>query len=94
MVSFKNKKLLARRLTYAGTKCCFDGLGVNPQNGSDIAIGNFDADANIELIITDHLKDQDSMAVEVYKTDNNYIYCFSHFINNLILNFFCIFIDH
>jgi len=74
VVSYKNNALLIRRLSYSGTKCCFDGLGVKAQNGSDIAIGNFDADANIELIITDHLKDQDSMAVEVYKTDNNYIY--------------------
>ena len=73
VVSFK-KKLLIRKLKYTGSNCCYDGLGVGLQQGSDIAIGNFDADANIELIITDYLKDQDSMAVEVYKTDNKFIY--------------------
>ena len=75
VVSYKNNALLIRRLSYNGTKCCFDGLGSHKiPRGADIAVGNFDADAHIELIITDYLKDQDSMAVEVYKTDNNYIY--------------------
>ena len=74
VVSYK-KKLLIRKLKYSGSKCCFDGLGAyNNPRGSDIVIGNFDADANIELIISDYLKDQDWMAVEVYKTDNKFIY--------------------
>ena len=75
VVSYKNNALLIRRLSYNGTKCCFDGLGTHGfHKGSDIAVGNFDADANIELIITDKSPEQDTMAVEVYKTDNNYIY--------------------
>ena len=74
VVSYKKRKLLIRRLKYAGSKCCYDGLGVGLQQGSDIAIGNFDADDNIELIITDYLRWQDTMVVEVYKTNNKFIY--------------------
>ena len=75
VVSFKKKKLLARKIKYTGKKCCFDGLGpYKIHNGTDIAIGNFDADANIELIIADWLKEQDWMAVEVYKIKGKLIY--------------------
>lgn len=73
VVSYK-KKLLIRKLKYSGSQCCFDGIGPYSQRGSDIVAGNFDADSNIELIISDYLKDQDAMAVEVYKTDSRFIY--------------------
>lgn len=74
VVSYKNK-LLIRKLKYTGSMCCFDGRDdIGYHQGSDIAIGNFDADSNVELIITDYHQNPQARAVEVYKTDNKYIY--------------------
>jgi len=75
VVSYTGGKVVSRPLKYSGNKACFDGYSqYECPRGSDIVIGNFDADPNIEIIISDYLQDEDWMAVEVYDTDSQFIY--------------------